>query len=153
MVAVTVFEPSSVRQRCREGRAKVVILDREVVEAEDDTPPRVDVVERAGADGGGGGAVLEEALPEAVPEAAPVLEEAPRAAVPEATPAAGPVVAQQAIPASGSSTVPERSSEEVPAASGAVSWEHALVPRQGGRRAIAPQPAWSGGAVVFRPQT
>ena len=86
-------------------------------------------------------------------------------AVPEATPTAGPVVAQQAIPASGpeavtqgvpasgSSTVPGGASEEVMAASGSASGEHALVPRQGGRRAAGPQPARSGSAVVFGPQT
>ena len=50
----------------------MVILDREVVEVEDDTPPRVDV-ERAGADGGGGGTVLEEAHRAAVSEVPPVL--------------------------------------------------------------------------------
>nr|XP_045084577.1 chloride intracellular channel protein 6-like [Aegilops tauschii subsp. strangulata] len=140
VVAATVFEPSSVRERGREGRAEVVILDQEVVEVEDDTPPRVDVVDRAGADGGGGGAVLEEALQAAVPGAPSVLEEAPRAAVPEATSAAGPVVAQQAVRASGSLTAPGGASEEVLAASGAASGEHAL-------------PARSGGAVVFGPQT
>ena len=95
VVEAMVFEPSSVRERGREGRAEVVILDQEVVEVEDDTPPRVDVAERAGGgDGGGGGTILEEALRAAACETLPVLEEAPRAAVPEATPVAGPVVAQ-----------------------------------------------------------
>ena len=105
MVAATVFEPSSVRERGRGGRAEVVIPDREVVEVEDDTPPRADVVERAGTDGGGGGVVLEETLRAAVSEAPLVLEEAPQAAVPEATPAAGPETATQGVPASGSETV------------------------------------------------
>ena len=101
VVAATVFEPSSVRERGRGGRAEVVIPDRGVVEVEDDTPPRADVAERAGTDGGGGGVVLEETLRAAALDAPPVLEEAPQAAVPEATPAAGPVVAQQAVPMSG----------------------------------------------------
>ena len=73
----------------------MVIPDREVVEVADDTPPRAEVVERAGTDGGGGGVVLEETL---------------RAAVPEATLAAGPEMATQGVPAPGSS-------EEVLAAS------------------------------------
>ena len=58
VVAATVFEPSSVREHGRGGRAEVVILDQEVVEVGGDTPPRADVVERAGADGGGGGVIL-----------------------------------------------------------------------------------------------
>ena len=45
VVAATVFEPSSVRERGRGGRAEVVILDQEVVEVADDTPPRADVGE------------------------------------------------------------------------------------------------------------
>ena len=53
----------------------------------------------------------------------------------------------QGIPASGSV------SEEVLAASRAASGEYTLVPWQGGRRAAVPQPARSGGAVVFGPQT
>nr|XP_040244044.1 uncharacterized abhydrolase domain-containing protein DDB_G0269086-like [Aegilops tauschii subsp. strangulata] len=40
VVAATVFEPSSVRERGRGGRAEVVIPDRGVVEVEDDTPRR-----------------------------------------------------------------------------------------------------------------
>ena len=52
VVAVTVFELSTVRERGRGGRAEVVILDREVVEVGGDTLLRADVVERAGADGG-----------------------------------------------------------------------------------------------------
>ena len=39
VVAATVFEPSSVRERVHEGQAEVVILDQEVMEVEDDTPP------------------------------------------------------------------------------------------------------------------
>ena len=62
MVAATVFEPSSVRERGRGGRAEVVILDQEVVEVWGDTPSQADVVERAGADGGGSGIVSEETL-------------------------------------------------------------------------------------------
>ena len=38
VVAATVFEPSTVRERGRGGRAEVVIPDRGVVEVEDDTP-------------------------------------------------------------------------------------------------------------------
>ena len=77
MVAATVFEPSSVRERGRGGRAEVVVLDQEVVEVGGDTPPRADVVERAGTNGGGGGVALEEAPQVPVPEAPPVVEEAP----------------------------------------------------------------------------
>ena len=55
--------------------------------------------------------------------------------------------------ASGSSLALGGASEEVLAASRAASWEYALVPRQGGRRAAVPQPVRSGGAVVFGPQT
>ena len=61
VVATTVFEPLSVRERGQGGRAEVVDLYREVVVIEADTPPRADAVERAGVDGGGGDAVLEEA--------------------------------------------------------------------------------------------
>ena len=75
-----------------------------------------------------------------------MLEEEPRGA-------AGPEAATQGVPTSGSQTAPERASEEVLAASGAASGEHALVPQQGGHRAAAPQPARSGGVVVFGPQT
>ena len=53
----------------------------------------------------------------------------------------------------GSSSAPGGASEEVLAVSQAASGGHALVPRQGGRRAAVPQPARSGGAVVFGPQT
>ena len=53
MVAATFFEPSSVRERGQGGQAEVVDLDLEVVEVEDDTPPRVDAIGRAGVDGGG----------------------------------------------------------------------------------------------------
>lgn len=151
VVAATVFEPSSVGERDHGGRAELVILDQEVVEVEDDTPSRVDTVERAGADGGGDGAVLEEAPRATARGTPPVLEEAPRVDVPQATLAAGPVVVQQAVPVSGSSTTLERASEEELAASGAASGEHALVPRQGGRRASAPQLARSGSVVVFEP--
>ena len=151
VVAATVFEPSSVRERGRGGRAEVVIPDREVVEVEDDTPPRADVAERAGTDGGGGGVVLEETLRAAVSEAPPVLEEAPRAAVPEATPAAGPETATQGVPASGSSSAPGGASEEVLAASQAANAGRALVLRSGGRRAAVPQPARSGGTTIFGP--
>ena len=45
MVAATVFEPSSVRERGRGGRAEVAILDRDILEVGDDTPLRVDIVE------------------------------------------------------------------------------------------------------------
>ena len=45
VVAATVFEPSSVRERGRGGRAEVVIPDREVMGVADDTPPRAGVVE------------------------------------------------------------------------------------------------------------
>jgi len=83
VVAATVFEPSTVREHGHGGRAEVVVLDREVVEVGGDTPLRADVVERAGADGGGGGIVLEEALRAAAPEAPSAMEEAPRVAVPE----------------------------------------------------------------------
>ena len=69
VVAAKVFEPSTVRERGRGGRAEVVIPDREVVKVEDDTPPRADVAERAGTDGGGGGVVLEETLRAAASEA------------------------------------------------------------------------------------
>nr|XP_040252140.1 uncharacterized protein LOC109777838 [Aegilops tauschii subsp. strangulata] len=93
MVAATVSEPSSVREHGHGGRAEV----------ENDTPPRADVVERAGTDGGGGGVSLEETLRAAVSEAPPVLEEAPWAAVPEAIPAAGPETVTQGVPASGAS--------------------------------------------------
>ena len=153
VVEATVFEPSSVRERGRGGRADVVIPDREVVEVADGAPPRADVVERAGTDGGGGGVILEETLRAAVSEAPPVLEEAPRAAVLEATPATGPETATQGVPASGSGSATQGVLEEVLAASRAASEEHALVPRQGGRRAAVPQPAQSGSAVVFGPQT
>ena len=119
----------------------------------DGTPPRADMVERAGTDGGGGGGIFEETLWAAVSEAPPVLEEAPRAAVPEATPAAGPETATQGVPASRSSSALGGASEEVLAASRAASGEYALVPRQGGRRAAVQQPARSGGAIVFGPQT
>ena len=74
-------------------------------------------------------------------------------AVPEATPAAGPETATQGIPASGSSAAPGGASEEVLAASQAASGGHALVPRQGGRWTVVPQPARSRGAVDFEPQT
>nr|XP_020196197.1 uncharacterized abhydrolase domain-containing protein DDB_G0269086-like [Aegilops tauschii subsp. strangulata] len=114
VVAATVFEPSSVRERGRGGRAEVVIPDRGVVEVEDDTPPRADVAERAGTDGGGGGV---------------------------------------GVPTSGSGSATQGVLEEVLAASRAASEEHALVPRQGERRAAVPQPARSRGAVVFGPQT
>ena len=108
---------------------------------------------------------MEETLRAAVSEAPPVLEEAPRAAVPEATPAAGletatqgvlasgSETATQGVPVSGSSSALGGASEEVLAASRAASGEYALVPRQGGRRAAVLQPARSGGAVVFGPQT
>ena len=145
MVAATVFEPSKLRERDRGGRAEVVVLDQEVVEVGDVTLPRDDMVERAGADGGGGGGVLEEAPWAAAPEAPPTMEEAPQAAVPK--------VAMQGAPVSGSPLAPEGASEEVLAASQAASGGHALVPRQGGRRAAVPQPARSGGAAVFGPQT
>ncbi|XP_040254100.2 uncharacterized protein [Aegilops tauschii subsp. strangulata] len=145
VVAATVFEPSSVRERGRGGRAEVVIPDQGVVEVEDDTPPRADVAERAGTDGGGGGVVLEETLRAAASEAPPVLEEAPRAAVPETV--------TQRVPASGSETATQGVPEEVLAASRATSGGYALVPRQGERRAAVPQPARSGGAIVFGPQT
>ena len=49
--------------------------------------------------------------------------------------------------------MPGGASEEVLAASRAASGEYALVPRQGGRRAAVPQPARSGGIIVFGPQT
>ena len=117
VVAATVFEPSSVRERGRGGRAEVVIPDREVVEVEDDTPPRADVVERAGTDGGGGGVVLEETLRAAATEVPPVLKEAPRAAVPKVTPAAGSETATQGVPASGSGSAMQGVPEEVLAAS------------------------------------
>ena len=84
--------------------------------------------------------------PEATPAAGPVVPQ-------QAVPASGPEAATQGVPVSGSSTAPERTSEEVPAVSGEASGEHALVPRQGGRRAAVPQSARSGGAVVFGPQT
>nr|XP_020146631.1 uncharacterized protein LOC109731864 [Aegilops tauschii subsp. strangulata] len=113
VVAATVFEPSSVRER--------------VVEVEDDTPPRANMAERARTDGGGGGVVLEEALRAAASEAPPVLEEAPRAVVPEVTPAAGPETATQGVPASGSETATQGVPEEVLAASRAASGEHALL--------------------------
>ena len=61
VVAAMVFESSSVRERGQGGRAEVVDLDLEVVEVEDDTPSRVDVVEWAGVDRGGDITVLEEA--------------------------------------------------------------------------------------------
>ena len=38
MVAVTVFEPSRLRERGRGGQAEVVVLDREVMEVGGDTP-------------------------------------------------------------------------------------------------------------------
>ena len=117
VVAETVFEPSTVRERGRGGRAEVVVLDREVVEVVDDTPPRADVVERAGADGGGRGVVSEEALREAASEVPPTMEEVPQAAVPEATLADGPVVATQGVPTSESSSAPGGASKEVLAAS------------------------------------
>ena len=163
MVEATVFEPSSVRKRSCGGRAEVVILDREVMEVGDDTPLRADVVERAGTDDGEGGPVLVEALQPAVPEAPPVLEEALRAAVSEATqaartvvaqhtvPVSGPEAATQGVPASGSEMAMRGVPEEVLAASRAASGEHALVPRQGGRRAAVPQPARSGGRHCLRP--
>ena len=94
---------------------------------------------------------MEETLRAAASEAPPVLEEAPRAAVPEVTPAAGPETATQGVPASGSETATQGVPEEVLAASRAASGEYALVPRQGERRAAVPQPARSGGAVVFGP--
>nr|XP_045090085.1 tol-Pal system protein TolA-like [Aegilops tauschii subsp. strangulata] len=157
VVAATVFEPSSVRECGRGGWAEVVIPDWEVVEVEDDTPPRAGVVERVGTDGGGGGIILEETLRAAVSEAPPVLEEAPRAAVPEATSAAGPETVTRGVPASGPETatqgVPASGSSSALAASRAASGEYALVARQGGRRATVPQPARCGGAVVFGPQT
>ena len=123
MVAATVFEPSSVRKRGRGGRTEVVILDREVVEVGGDTPPRVDVVERVGADGGGGDDVLEETPQASAPEAPLAMEEAPRAAVPK--------VAMRGVPVSGSPSAPGGASEEVLAVSQAASGGHALVPRQG----------------------
>lgn len=136
VVEAMVFEPSLVRERGRGGRADVVILDQEVVEVEDDTPPRVDAVKRARAGGGGDGAVLEEAPRAAVQGTPPVLEEVPRATpiaepvvASQVVPASGPVAATQGAPASGSSAAPERAPEEVLAASGAASGEHALVPR------------------------
>ena len=61
VVAATLFEPSMLRERGRGGRAEVVVLDREVVEVGDETPPRADMVERAGADGGEDDVALEEA--------------------------------------------------------------------------------------------
>ena len=74
-------------------------------------------------------------------------------AVLEAASGAGSETATQGVPASGSSSAPGQASEEVLAASRAASGEYALVPRQGGRRAAVSQPAQSGGAVVFGPQT
>ena len=71
----------------------------------------------------------------------------------QAVPASGPVAMTQNIPASRSSTTPERAPEEVLAASGAASGEHALVPRQGGRQAAEPQPARSGSTMIFEPLT
>ena len=71
----------------------------------------------------------------------------------EVTPAAWPETATQGVPASGSGSATQGVPEEVLAASRAASGEYALVPRQGGRRAAVPQPARSGGAVVFGPQT
>ena len=96
---------------------------------------------------------MEEALRAAAPEAPPAMEDAPWAAVPEVTPAAGLETAMQGVPASGSGTATQGVLEEVLATSRAVSEEHALVPRQGERRAAVPQPARSGGAVVFGPET
>ena len=39
VVAATIFEPSTVRERSHGGRAEVVVLDREVVDVGGDTPP------------------------------------------------------------------------------------------------------------------
>ena len=109
-------------------------LDREVVVVGDDTPPRTDVVERAGIDGGGRDAVLGEAsrmAPEGAPQAP--TREAPLVLEPQAAPATEPVM------------VPERA----PAAGGAVSGEHALVLTSGGRRAVGSQPMRSATSEVF----
>ena len=133
MVAAMVFEPSTVRECGRGGRAEVVVLDREVVEVGDGTPPQADVVERAGTDGGEGGVALEEAPQAVVPEAQPVVEEAPQAAVPE--------VATQGVPVSEEVTAPGGASEEVLAALQAASGGRALVLRPGGRRAAVSPPA------------
>ena len=73
------------------------------------------------------------------------MEEALKAAVHE--------VVVQGVPSSGLLTTSGEVSEEVLATSQAASGGHALVPRQGGRRAAVPQPARSGGAAVFGPQT
>jgi len=87
----------------------VVVLDWEVVEVGDATPPRANVVERAGTDGGGGDVALEEAPQVVVPEAPPVVEEAPQVAVPE--------VATQGVPASEEVMTPGGASGEVLTAS------------------------------------
>ena len=61
VVTATVFVPASGGEHGRDGHADLMDLDQEVVVLEDDTPPWTDVVERTGAGGGGGDAVLREA--------------------------------------------------------------------------------------------
>ena len=114
VAATTAFVPSQEGERGQGGREDVMDLVREVVVIGDDTPPRTDVVERTGADGGGGDAVFEETsrtTPDGAPQA--LMSEAPLVVEPQATPATEPAM------------VPER----VPAAREAASGEHALVPR------------------------
>nr|XP_020155088.1 uncharacterized protein LOC109740438 [Aegilops tauschii subsp. strangulata] len=127
--ATTVFMSSSEGERGQGGRADVVDLDREVVDVDDNTPPRTDVVERVGVEGGGGDAVLEEA-PWTAPEGAP---RAPTGGAPQATPTAAP----------------ERTPESAPVVEEAISGEYALVPRAGRGRVVGSQPARAGPSEVF----
>jgi hypothetical protein len=68
--AETIVVPASEEGRDPDGRVETAVDDREVVEIVDDTPPRIDMVERMEAEEGGGGAVLEEA-PQATPDGTP----------------------------------------------------------------------------------
>nr|XP_020185938.1 uncharacterized protein LOC109771650 [Aegilops tauschii subsp. strangulata] len=122
-------------------------LDREVAVIGDDTPSRTDMFERAGADGGGGDAVLGE-----------VSWKAPEGVARTSTIEAPPVVEPQPTPPTEPASVPERAPEKTleraPASGEAASGEHALVLRSGGRWVAGLQPTRSGtGEVFFGPPT
>nr|XP_020189237.1 myristoylated alanine-rich C-kinase substrate-like [Aegilops tauschii subsp. strangulata] len=143
VAATTVFVLASEREHGQGGRADMMDLDREVVVVEDGTPQRTDVVEREGADGGGGDTVLEEA-------ARTALEGASRAPASEAP----LVVEPQAAPPTEPASVPERAPEKAPASGEAAGGEHALVLRSGGRRVAEPRSSRSGTSEVpFGPPT
>jgi hypothetical protein len=112
--AVTIVEPASEEGRDPDGRVETAVDDREVVEIDDDTPPRTEMVERMEAEEGGGGAVLEEA-PQATPDGPPqrTPEGTSGAASEEAAGGERALAVRQPQPAPASGSRPAAGSQQV----------------------------------------